>query len=290
MSFCIFTDSSANVPDEYIDHYGLKILTLIFRDEQGAEFHSYAPGEKTDLSQFYARMRTGTVFTTSLVPPELALEMMEPVLAAGQDILYLGFSSGLSGTCQAVVNVMDLLREKYPQRKLLAVDTLAAATGEGLLVLLACRRREEGMTIEQTRDWVEENKLRMCHWFTVEDLKYLKRGGRISAAAAMFGTMLQIKPVMHMDDEGHLVPVNKVRGRKASLDALVDKMGELAVEPEKQLVAVIHGDCQADADYVRDLVNARFHPAEMIVSTLDPVIGAHSGPGTVSLFFLGTRR
>jgi len=290
MSFCIFTDSSANVPDEFIDRYHLEVLTLVFRDENGAEFRSYERGKKTDLRQFYKMMREGSVFRTSLVPPEQALAAMEPVLASGQDILYIGFSSGLSGTCQSVRNAMDLLREKYPQRQLMSVDTLAAATGEGLLVILACREREKGRSIGEVCDWLEKNKLHMCHWFTVEDLKYLKRGGRISAAAAMLGTMLQIKPVMHMDDEGHLIPVSKVRGRRASLDALVAHMEELAIRPQEQLVAIIHGDCQEDAEYVRTQVVRKFHPKEIIVSTLDPVIGAHSGPGTVSLFFLGTHR
>jgi len=196
----------------------------------------------------------------------------------------------LSGTYNVAAMVAEDLREKYPERKIYTIDSLAASMGQGLLVYHAAEQRLAGKSIEEIRDWLLENRLRLCHWFTVDDLLYLKRGGRISAAAAAIGTILSVKPVMHVDDEGKLVPVSKVRGRKKSLVALVDEMEKTCTNPTEQMVFISHGDSMEDARYVENLVRERLNVKDVRINYVDPVIGAHSGPGTVALFFLGTRR
>ena len=290
MAFAIVTDSSSNLTEEVIDQFDLHILPLTFMVD-GEEHHSYLKGQKTDLKQFYTMMREGKVITTSL--PNLAESeaLMRGLLEQGRDILYLGFSSGLSGTFEATELLMRDLAAEFPERTLLAVDTLAASGGEGLLVWHAVQRARAGAPIGEVRDWVEENKLHLAHWFTVDDLMFLFRGGRVSKTAAWAGTMLNIKPVMHVDDEGHLIPLEKVRGRKKSLNALVDHMEKSAVQPiDQQMVFITHGDCLEEAEYVAEQVKERFGVKEVVINYVDPVIGAHSGPGTMALFFLADKR
>ena len=290
MSFAIVTDSSSNLTEEMIDRFDLSILPLTFMVD-GEEYRSYLKGEKTDLSQFYTMMREGKVITTSLPNLKESRESIEALLREGRDVLYLGFSSGLSGTYQAIELLLTELAGLYPERTVASVDTLAASLGEGLLVYYAAKMREEGASIEKVRDWVEEHKLHLAHWFTVDDLMFLFRGGRVSRTAAWAGTMLNIKPVMHVDDEGHLIPLEKVRGRKKSLKALVDHMEQTADAPvADQTVYITHGDCLEDAEYVAGLVRERFGVTDIMINWVDPVIGAHSGPGTMALFFLASQR
>ena len=290
MDFEIVTDSSSNLVEEMIDDFGLHVLPLTFMVD-GEEYQSYLKRQHTDLKQFYTMMREGKVITTSL--PNLAESeaLMRGLLEQGRDILYLGFSSGLSGTFEATELLMRDLAAEFPERTLLAVDTLAASGGEGLLVWHAVQRARAGAPIGEVRDWVEENKLHLAHWFTVDDLMFLFRGGRVSKTAAWAGTMLNIKPVMHVDDEGHLIPLEKVRGRKKSLNALVDHMEKSAVQPiAQQMVFITHGDCLEEAEYVAEQVKERFGVKEVVINYVDPVIGAHSGPGTMALFFLADKR
>ncbi|MCI9261060.1 DegV family protein [uncultured Adlercreutzia sp.] len=290
MAFAIVTDSSSNLTEELIDELDLHILPLTFMVD-GQEFQSYLKGEKTDLSQFYTMMREGKVITTSLPNLKASRELIEGLLKEGQDVLYLGFSSGLSGTYQAIELILAELADQYPDRTVMGVDTLAASMGEGLLVYYAARKRNEGASIQEVRDWVEEHKLHLAHWFTVDDLMFLFRGGRVSRTSAWAGTLLNIKPVMHVDDEGHLIPLEKVRGRKKSLKALVDHMEQTANTPvAEQTVFISHGDCLEDAQYVADLVRERFGVTDIVINYVDPVIGAHSGPGTMALFFLASER
>ena len=290
MSFAIVTDSSCNLTEEMIDRFDLSILPLTFMVD-GEEYRSYLKGEKTDLSQFYTMMREGKVITTSLPNLKESRETIEALLKDGRDVLYLGFSSGLSGTYQAIELLLAELAGLYPDRTVCSVDTLAASGGEGLLVYYAAKMREAGATVEAVRDWVEDNKLHLAHWFTVDDLMFLFRGGRVSRTAAWAGTVLNIKPVMHVDDEGHLIPLEKVRGRKKSLKALVDHMEQTADAPvADQTVFITHGDCLEDAEYVADLVRERFGVTDIMINWVDPVIGAHSGPGTMALFFLASQR
>ncbi len=292
MDYVILTDSSCNLPETMIDELGLQIFPLTFTVD-GEHFQSYLKGETTDLQQFYTMMRDGKVITTSLPNLGEAERLLRDNLDAGNDILYLGFSSGLSGTYEAIDLLMRNLAPEYPERKLLSVDTLAASGGEGLLVWHAAQQARDGATIEEVRDWVEDNKLHLAHWFTVDDLMFLYRGGRVSKTSAWAGTLLNIKPVMHVDDEGHLIPLEKVRGRKKSLDALVGHMAQTANEPvSEQMVFITHGDCLGDAEYLAAKVRERFDVPEshIMINYVDPVIGAHSGPGTMALFFLASER
>lgn len=292
IDFEIVTDSCCNLTDAMIDDFNLHILPLTFMAEGEDEvYQSYLKGEKSDLKRFYTMMRDGKIFRTSLPNLHDSEELLRSLLEQGKDILYIGFSSGLSGTFEAINLICQRLSEEYPDRTILTVDTLAASGGQGLLVYHAYQRALAGESIEQVHAWLEQNKLNLAHWFTVDDLMFLYRGGRVSRTSAWAGTMLNIKPVMHVDDEGHLIPLEKVRGRKKSLNALVDHMEKSALTPiDEQMVFITHGDCMEDAEYVANLVKERFGVKDVVINYVDPVIGAHSGPGTMALFFLADKR
>ena len=292
MSFELVTDSCCNLAEETIDRYGLHVLPLTFMaDGEDTVYQSYLKGEKTDLSQFYKMMRDGKVFRTSLPNLGDTEALFRSLLDTGRDILYLGFSSGLSGTYEATELLAKQLRGEYPDRKIYTVDTLAASGGQGLLVWHACQHAEAGEGIDAVRDWVEGNKLRLAHWFTVDDLMFLWRGGRVSKTGAWAGTLLNIKPVLHVDDEGHLIPVEKVRGRKKSLTALLNHMEKTGTQPlADQMVFITHGDCLEEAQWLEQQICERFGVRNIVVNCIDPVIGAHSGPGTMALFFLASSR
>ena len=289
MTYELITDSCANLTEEQIETLDLHIVSMLFTIG-GEECVSYTKGQHTDLKQFYDRMRQKEKVTTSQINGETFLELMEPMLQAGQDVLYIAFSSALSGTCQAANIAADTLREKYPQRKIVVVDSLAASMGEGLLVYYAAKMRLEGKSIDEVADWVSSNRLRLCHWFTVDDLFFLHRGGRVSSASAVLGTVLGVKPVLHVDDEGRLILVGKTRGRKKSLDELVARMEQTIENPQEQVIFISHGDAPEDAAYVERLVREKFSVKDVVLNYIDPVIGGHSGPGTVALFFLGSKR
>lgn len=292
MSFELVTDSCCNLAEETIDRYGLHVLPLTFMaDGEDTVYQSYLKGEKTDLSQFYKMMRDGKVFRTSLPNLSNTETLFRSLLDTGRDILYLGFSSGLSGTYEATELLAKQLRGEYPDRKIYTVDTLAASGGQGLLVWHACQHAEAGEGIDAVRDWVEDNKLRLAHWFTVDDLMFLWRGGRVSKTSAWAGTLLNIKPVLHVDDEGHLIPMEKVRGRKKSLTALLNHMEKTGTQPlADQMVFITHGDCLKEAQWLEQQIRERFGVRNIVVNCIDPVIGAHSGPGTMALFFLASSR
>lgn len=292
MSFELVTDSCCNLAEETIDRYGLHVLPLTFMaDGEDTVYQSYLKGEKTDLSQFYKMMRDGKVFRTSLPNLSNTETLFRSMLDAGRNILYLGFSSGLSGTYEATELLAKQLRGEYPDRKIYTVDTLAASGGQGLLVWHACQHAEAGEGIDAVRDWVEGNKLRLAHWFTVDDLMFLWRGGRVSKTSAWAGTLLNIKPVLHVDDEGHLIPMEKVRGRKKSLTALLNHMEKTGTQPlADQMVFITHGDCLEEAQWLEQQIRERFGVRDIVVNCIDPVIGAHSGPGTMALFFLASSR
>ena len=287
--YVIVTDSTANLPEDMIEKYELEILSLNYYID-GEEHKGYIKGEKTDMAPFYSMMRQKKEITTSLVTVGDAMDLLENIVKEGKDYIYIGFSSGLSGTFQAVSLVTDSLSQKYPERKLYAVDSLAAALGEGLLVKYVIDNRENGMSVSENADWVVNHRNNICHWFTVDDLFFLKRGGRVSATTAIVGTALSIKPVLHVDDNGHLIPMENARVRKKSLDALVKHMKESVVEPDGQSVYISHGDCLKDAEYVAGKVKEAFNVGEVVVRMLDPVIASHSGPGTVALFFYGKQK
>ncbi|WP_130848536.1 DegV family protein [Intestinimonas timonensis] len=285
--YVIVTDSSADLPASLVQELGVEVLPLSFT-VQGKTYHNYPDDREMDPKVFYKMLRDGEMATTSAVNVAEYTNMLEPFLQAGKDVLVLAFSSGLSTTYQSSVIAVNELSEQYPDRKIYTVDTLCASLGQGLLVWHAVQEQKKGKSIEEVRDWVEENKLHLCHWFTVDDLHFLKRGGRISAATAVVGTMLSIKPVLHVDDEGHLISMGKARGRGASLTALVDHMEQTVTDVDT--VFISHGDCLADAEKVAADVKKRFGTKDVVINNVGPVIGAHSGPGTLALFFLGTKR
>ena len=287
--FVILTDSSADLGADMVAQLDIQVLPLSFTI-QGVTYHNYPDNHEMDPAVFYSMLRKGEQATTSAVNVAQYTEALEPFLQAGKDVLVLAFSSGLSATYNSSRLAVEELKEKYPDRKLYTVDTLCASLGQGLLVYLAAKEREKGKSIEEVRDWVEAHKLNLCHQFTVDDLHFLKRGGRISATTAVLGSMLQIKPVLHVDDEGHLINIAKARGRAASLKALVDKMEITAIDPKDQIVFISHGDCLADAEMVAQMVKDRMGVQQVYINYVGPVIGAHSGPGTLALFYVGTER
>ena len=287
--YVIVTDSSADLTAGMAEELGVEVLPLSFT-VKGQTYRNYPDNREMDPGAFYAMLRAGEMATTAAVNVADYTSVLEPLLEQGKDVLVLAFSSGLSATYQSSVIAVEELRARFPERKIFTVDTLCASLGQGLLVYLAAKKQQAGASIEEVRDWAEENKLHLCHWFTVDDLHFLKRGGRISAATAVLGSMLHIKPVLHVDDEGHLINMGKARGRGASLTALVDHMEETAIDPASQVVFISHGDCLADAEKVAGDVKKRLGVKEVVINHVGPVIGAHSGPGTLALFFLGSRR
>ena len=287
--FVILTDSSADLGAELVQQLDVQVLPLSFILNQHT-YHNYPDNREMDPHLFYEKLRAGEVATTAAVNVAEYVDAVEPLLQTGHDVLILAFSSGLSTTYNSSVIAAEELREKYPDRKVYTVDTLCASLGQGLLVYLAAQERANGKSIEEVRDWAEANKLHLCHQFTVDDLHFLKRGGRISATTAVLGSMLQIKPVLHVDDEGHLINIAKARGRQASLKALVDKMEQTAIDPAAQTVFISHGDCLEDAQAVAQMVKDRMGVKEVYLNHIGPVIGAHAGPGTVALFYVGTER
>lgn len=289
MAYRIVTDSASNLREEMIDEFRLEVLPLTFMVD-GEEYRSYLKGEKTDLKQFYTMMREGKVITTSLPNMQETEKTLRGILDAGDDILYLGFSSALSGTYEATELLMKQLADEYPNRTLRAEETFAASGGQGLLVYLACKKAAEGATLDETGDFVVNTRDRVCHWFTVDDLMFLFRGGRVGRTSAWAGTMLNIKPVLHVDEAGALIPMEKVRGRKKSIKALVDHMEKTAVDPASQTVFITHGDCIEDVETLKAEISERLGVSDFVVNYVDPVIGAHSGPGTLALFFIGTEK
>lgn len=286
--YTIVTDSSCDLPASLVEKMGIRVVPLSVNLD-GKSYLNYSDGRAISFEEIYNQLRAGKQATTSAVNMSMFRTVMEAELIAGHDVLYLGFSSGLSGTFNAGATVARELQEEYPESEIIAVDTLCASLGQGMLVYLAALEKAGGKSIHEVRDFVEAQKLHLCHWYTVDDLMFLKRGGRVSGTTARLGTMLNIKPVMHMDNEGKLENVTKARGRAAALRALVDRMEELAIEPEKQTVFISHGDCYEDAQKVAEMVHERFG-CKSLINFVGPVIGAHSGPGTVALFFLGKER
>lgn len=289
MAFELITDTSANLPEEIIEAFGIKIVSLSFY-VNSVEYKSYEEGKKTDLSQFYAMMRRKEEVKTSLVSPEAFEDIFEKTAKSGSDILYIGISSALSGTVQSARVAAELIREKYPERNIVVYDSLAASLGQGLLVYKAAVMKKEGGSIEDIVAMLDAKRLKLCHWFTVDDLFFLSRGGRVSTTTAFMGTLLNIKPVLHVDDEGRLIPVGKVRGRKQALNYLVDRFRELNISGENDTIAISHGDCLEDAEYVKNELLKTYKFDNIIITCIDPVVGAHSGPGTLALYFVGEHR
>ena len=285
--FVFMTDSCCDLSAELADEMGLVVLPLsVIQD--GRTYQNYLDHRDLSPKDFYSNIRRGSTGSTAAANAEAFMEAMTAPLEAGKDILCVCFSSALSTTYQSAVIAQQELSGAYPDRRILVIDSLCASLGQGMLLYLAHRERQKGRTIEEVADYIRDTIPHLCHWFTVDDLNHLKRGGRVSAAAAFFGTMLQMKPILHVDDEGRLIPVSKVRGRKASIQALLAQMDDLQIDTET--VFISHGDCLEEVEAMAEQIKARFDVKNLVINYVGPVIGNHSGPGTVALFFLGKHR
>ncbi len=289
MSYKIFTDASCNLSVDMLNELGVvyRSLTMVV---DGQEINNYLTDEKFSFKGFYDRLRNKEHIKTSLLNVEEFTEVFEEILSGGDDVLAILISSAISGTYQAAKIAADDLREKYPERKIIVIDSLAASIGHGLLVYYAAKIQQDGKTIDEAADFIYKNRLKLVHKFTVDDLFFLKRGGRLSGGVAIIGTILQIKPVLHVDDDGRLVSQAKVNGRKKSINALYDSFKENVVDPENQVLAICHGDCLEDAEYLANKIRKEYNVKDIIINYCDPVIAAHAGPGVLALFYLGNVR
>ncbi|HZJ77777.1 MAG TPA: DegV family protein [Clostridia bacterium] len=289
MSYKIIVDTGSNFTAELGKKYNVDVLRMPvqYEDENG----NISPWDGIDYTMFYEMLRNKVKITTSCISYDNYYNSFEEHLKNGTDILYVGFSSALSATYQNSLLAAEDLKEKYPERKIYVVDSLCAALGCGLLIIYATQKRDSGLSIEELNDWIIDNRLNVCHWFTVDDLFFLKRGGRLQAGTAVVGSILSIKPIMHVDNEGRLIPVSKVRGRNSSLTELVNRMEQNVFSDVKgQKICISHGDCIEDAQKVAQLVKDKFSVEDILIENLDPLVSAHSGPGTVALFFMGEKR
>jgi len=286
-TYAIFTDSACDIKPEMLKEWGVGYENLTFRFEGDDKVYT---GEDMDITAFYQKMREGGVAKTAAANPEAFIGSFRKILEAGNDILHLGFSSGLSTTYNAARIAALQLAEEFPDRKIVVIDTLAASAGQGLLVYLAVKKQEEGASLEENAEYIKAMVPKLCHWFTVDDLVYLKRGGRVSALTAIAGTMLGIKPVLHVDDEGHLIKVSTAHGRKKAIMALADKYGELADDKENGVVFISNADCIGDVKQLENILKERYGASIDVITDVGSVIGAHSGPGTLALFFVGKNK
>lgn len=287
--FVIVTDSTTDLPHELAKKLGLVIMPLAFTLENQT-YRNTLDNKAMDPHDFYERVHAGAMPITTQVNPDEYMERLRPILVEGKDILILGFSSALSGTFNSARLAKEMLDEEFPERQIIAIDTLSASMGEGLLVYLAAQKKQSGKTLEEVADFVLDTRLKICHWFTVTDIAHLKRGGRLSGAAAFVAEMLKIQPILHVDKEGRLIPRNKVIGRKKALRALVDKMLQTVDKDVEQTIMISHGDDLEAATFVKSLIEAELPVKEIIINYIGPVIGAHAGPGTIALFYQGLER
>lgn len=285
-NFTFFTDSTCDLPTDILDKNNVICLNLTY-EVDGIEYNA---NNLLSIQDFYTKMRAGSTTKTSQIAPDTFINTFKNELENGRDILYISFSSGLSGTYNSARIASETLKEAYPDAKIYIVDSLCASLGEGLLVYKAIQLMNAGKSIDEIANWLEENKLHLCHMFTVDDLMFLHRGGRVSKTSAIAGSILGIKPGLHVDNDGHLIPISKIRGRKQSLNWLVSNMADRIGNWENDTIAICHGDCIDDANYVADLAKSKFGVKNVIINHTGPVIGSHSGPGTLALFFMGDYR
>ena len=282
--YVIMTDSCCDLTDHMAKELELTVVPLTVHID-GKDYPNLLDGSAISFEDFYSKIRSGVLATTSAANVGQFQDAMRPILAAGKDIVSINFSSALSTTYQSAAIAAQDMKQEFPDANIYVIDSLSASLGQGLLLYLAVQKKRQGLSAEELVQWVEDNKLHVDHWFTVDDLNYLKMGGRLSAGAAFFGSMLSIKPVMHTSDEGKLV-----RGRKASLKALIDKIAELGIEPSEQVMFICHADCELEARAVAEEMKARYGVKEVYINYIGPVIGSHTGPNTMGIFFVGTKR
>lgn len=284
--YVITVNSTVDLSKEWLEERKVPVIPLKYTIDN----ETYTDMEGLSSKEFFEKLRDGKMATTSQINPEEARAQLEPFLKEGKDVLHLGFSSGLSGTYNSMRIAGEELKEEYPEAKIIIIDTLCACLGEGLLLYKALQLKEAGKTIEETAKWVEENKLHICHNVTVDDLFHLHRGGRISKASAVLGSVVQIKPIIHMDENGKLQVIGKERGRKKSLNKIVDMAVEQIKGWDNDIAMITHGDCQEDAEYVAKLVRERLGIENILINNIGTVIGSHTGPGVVAVFVMGNKR
>ncbi|KAA8502492.1 DegV family protein [Mediterraneibacter catenae] len=284
--YVITVNSTVDLPKEWLEERRVPVVPLKYT----IDGETYTDMEGLTGKEFFAKLREGKMSTTSQVNPEEAAEMLEPFLKEGKDILHLGFSSGLSGTLNSMKIAGGMLEEKYPEAKVIVIDTLCACLGEALLLYKALQQKEKGMNIDELAQWVEDNKLHICHNVTVDDLNHLHRGGRVSKTTAVLGTLVQIKPIIHMDNNGKLQVIGKERGRKKSLNKIVDMAVEQSKGWDNDIIMITHGDCIEDAEYVAKLVREKMGIDNILINNIGTVIGSHTGPGVVAVFCMGNKR
>ena len=284
--YVITVNSTVDLPKEWLEERHVPVIPLKYT----IDGETSTDMEGLSAKEFFDKLREGKMSTTSQVNPEEAADMLEPFLKEGKDILHLGFSSGLSGTLNSMKIAGEMLQEKYPEAKVIVIDTLCACLGEALLLYKALQQKEKGMNIDELAQWVEENKLHICHNVTVDDLHHLQRGGRISKTTAVLGTLVQIKPIIHMDDNGKLQVIGKERGRKKSLNKIVDMAVEQSKGWDNDIIMITHGDCIKDAEYVAKLVREKMGIDNILINNIGTVIGSHTGPGVVAVFCMGNKR
>ena len=284
--FIIVTDSTVDLPEHMLEEQGIPVLQLNYV----LDGKTYEDRKGLSGKEFFDKLREGSMPTTSQVNPEQAKEFFELFVKEGKDILCIGFSSGLSGTYNSERIAAEELSEEYPDAKIIVIDSLCASMGQGLLLVKALKKQREGMTLEELAQWLEEKKLHICHNVTVDDLNHLYRGGRISKTTAVLGTLVQIKPIIHMNDEGKLIVIGKERGRKKALNTIVDMMGKQMEGYENDLVMVTHGDCLEDAEYVKSQIQKKYGIQDVVINGIGTVIGTHTGPGVVAVFCMGEKR
>lgn len=286
--YVLITDSTNDLPADTVQEANVIVMPMTFTIGE-ISYKNYSDHRELSPKDFYQMMRDGAVPTTVQLTPSHLCDFFEPYLQKGLDILYLAFSSALSGTYASGLLAAEEMMKKYPERRIVVIDSRCASLGEGLLAYLAGCRRKKGASFDELQKWILENRLSICHWFTVDHLKYLKRGGRISSATAMVGTALQIKPLIYVDNEGRLIPKEKIKGRKSSIEALLKKMEATGVNLQEQTIIVGHADAIEEAQYLKKEIAARFHPRKIIVGYIGPVIGAHVGPGMAAVLYVGKR-
>ena len=286
--YVITVNSTVDLPIEWLEERNVKVIPLKYTIDN----QTYTDMEGLSAKEFFAKLREGKMAETSQVNPEEARSYLEPFLKKGKDILHLGFSSALSGTLNSMRIAGEELSEQYPEAKIIIVDTLCACLGEGLLLHHVLKQKAAGKTIEEAAQWAEENKLHICHNVTVDDLNHLQRGGRVSKATAVLGTLVQIKPMIHMDDSGSLQVIGKERGRKKSLNKIVEMARQQIKgwEDKNDLLMITHGDCLEDAEYVAELVRKTLGIENILINNIGTVIGSHTGPGVVALFLMDEKR
>ena len=287
--YVVFTDSCADLDDTLLLELDVHFIPMHFTLDDAA-YTNWPDGRELSFKAFYEKLRNGASSTSTQVTVEEFKEAFRPVLEKGYDVLYVGLSSGLSNTISSGLLAAEELVKEFPQRTVRIVDSLSASMGEGLLTWHVVQQKKQGKSVNEAADWAENNRLKLAQWVTVDDLHFLKRGGRLSGTAAMVGTMLNIKPMIHVDNDGRLTVVKKMRGRRNSLKELVNKMEQVSVAPQEQTIFISHGDCLADAEFVAEEIRQRMNPKRVYINYIGPVIGGHSGPGTVALFFMANGR